>query len=78
MYEDYWGYGDHQSSICEEIRAITEIRLGVEYRRQMAYSSTLIVRGGYEGQIWHDAGGPNFDSGDLGLHGFSAGFAFIR
>ncbi len=78
MYEDYWGYGDHQSSICEEIRAITEIRLGVEYRRHMAYSSTLIVRGGYEGQIWHDAGGPNFDSGDLGLHGFSAGFAFIR
>jgi len=61
----------------EEVRAITELRVGLEYERCMR-CCTLLVHGGYEGQIWHSTGQALLNTADLGMHGISAGFTVAR
>ena len=61
----------------EEPLQITEVEIGLEWRRPLA-ANVLYVRGGYEGQLWHAAGGPFNQSLDLGLHGFGFSAGVLR
>jgi hypothetical protein len=61
----------------EEVRAITELQVGLQYERCLE-CCTLLLHGGYEGQIWHSTGQSLLNTSDLGMHGFSAGVTFVR
>lgn len=61
----------------DEALAISEVEIGVEWRRCTRLGE-VHVRGGYEGQLWHNAGGPFNEVLDLGLEGFSIGVALMR
>jgi hypothetical protein len=52
---------------------IGELGLGVRYSLGIWY-----LQGGWEGQLWTDAGGPIRNTGDMGFHGFSLNFGFNR
>ncbi len=52
------------------VMTIMELGLGIEWTRELPrYSSTLFLRGGYEGQYWLDAGGPAYPTNNMGLQG---------
>lgn len=51
---------------ADDLISVGELGLGVQ-----ADFGSLFIRGGYEGQIWWNAGGPNDGVGDMGLHGVS-------
>ncbi|MCH7989417.1 MAG: hypothetical protein IID46_09765 [Planctomycetes bacterium] len=53
--------------------AIGELGIGVRYSLGVWY-----LQGGWEGQLWTDAGGPIRNTGDLGFQGFSLNFGFNR
>ena len=53
---------------ADDLISVGELGLGVQ-----ADFGSLFIRGGYEGQIWWNAGGPNDGVGDMGLHGVSVG-----
>jgi hypothetical protein len=52
---------------------IAELGIGVRYSLGVWY-----LQGGWEGQLWTDAGGPIHNTGDLGFQGFSLNFGFNR
>ena len=52
---------------------IGELGIGVRYSLGVWY-----LQGGWEGQLWTDAGGPIRNTGDLGFQGFSLNFGFNR
>jgi hypothetical protein len=60
------------------VMGIGEGELALEWARELASGSRLFVRGGYEGQLWHEAGSPNSPYGDLGFEGASVAFGFTR
>jgi hypothetical protein len=57
-----------------DVMGIGEIGFGVQYSRCVTGNSIVFVRGGYEGQIWFDAGGPLSIDGNLGLEGLVLSF----
>jgi hypothetical protein len=44
----------HQST--DDIGAILEMQIGLQWRRQITSAAGLFVRGGYEQQLWFGAG----------------------
>lgn len=58
----------------DDVLPVTEISVGSQYD----FDSGLFIRGGWEGQIWHGAGGPNSITGDLAFEGFSFSAGFVR
>ena len=65
----------------DEVLAISEVEIGVEYIRQLSGGSSVLLRAGYEGQIWHEAGSPNVMTGaaeSIGFEGFSFALGFMR
>ncbi|MEX2286201.1 MAG: Lpg1974 family pore-forming outer membrane protein [Planctomycetaceae bacterium] len=59
----------------DEVMTIGEIGLGIQYSRSIMDDRSLVfVRGGYEAQVWFDAGGPLSTTGDLGLEGLVLAF----
>jgi len=62
----------------EETLSIAEIAMGVQYSYETSGGTLYFVRGGYEGQIWFDAGGPIGTTGDMALEGLSLAFGFDR
>jgi hypothetical protein len=68
------GMSDTSSrSGADDMISVGELGIGLQ-----ADFGSLFVRGGYEGQIWWNAGSPNEGVGDMGLHGvvISAGLSF--
>lgn len=51
---------------ADDLISVGEVGLGVQ-----ADLGSVFIRGGYEGQIWWNAGGPVDGTGDMGLHGVS-------
>ncbi|MCA9041539.1 MAG: hypothetical protein KDA65_14395 [Planctomycetaceae bacterium] len=60
----------------DESLAIGELGLGLQYSMLVGCDWELFLRGGYEAQLWWDAGGPVRTQGDMALHGLSLGFGF--
>ncbi len=58
----------------DDVVPVTELHVGSQYD----FDSGLFIRGGWEGQIWHGAGGPNSITGDLGFDGFSFSVGVVR
>lgn len=58
---------------ADDTISVGELGIGLQ-----ADLGSLFIRGGYEGQIWWNAGSPNEGIGDMGLHGvvISAGLSF--
>ena len=52
---------------------IAELGIGIRYSLGVWY-----LQGGWEGQLWTDAGGPIRNTGDIGFQGFSLNFGFNR
>lgn len=61
-----------------ELLAVGEIEFGLEYSRWLKYNALAFIRGGWEGQIWWDAGGPTSTTGDMGLQGLNVSFGIRR
>ncbi|MHB1033015.1 MAG: Lpg1974 family pore-forming outer membrane protein [Pirellulales bacterium] len=61
-----------------DARGIGEVQLAVQYEQTVFANSSLFVRGGWEGQLWQEFGGPNFDTGDLAMQGFSLALGINR
>lgn len=55
----------------DDLISVGEVGLGVQ-----ADLGSVFIRGGYEGQIWWNAGGPVDGVGDMGLHGVSVSVGF--
>ncbi|QDU80414.1 hypothetical protein Pla110_21430 [Polystyrenella longa] len=58
----------------DESLAIGELGLGMQYAMLVGCNTEMFVRGGYEAQLWWDAGGPLRTQGDMALHGLTLGF----
>ena len=58
----------------DESLAIGELGLGLQYAMLVGANTELLFRGGYEAQLWWDAGGPVRTQGDMALHGLVFGF----
>jgi len=56
----------------DEVISVGELGVGLQ-----ADLGPLFIRGGYEGQIWWNTGGPNGGGDGMGLHGFSIGAGLI-
>lgn len=82
-------FGDEESSFVDSpgypyvktehvILGIAEIEIGVQWACDLSNGVRAFARGGYEGQLWSDAGSPNTPNGDMGFEGFSVAFGFAR
>lgn len=73
VYDFVGGGSAYTRSGADEMISVGELGIGLQ-----ADLGALFIRGGYEGQIWWNAGSPNEGIGDMGLHGFnvSAGLNF--
>lgn len=60
---------------ADEVTAVFEIGLGVEWTRELASGHQLVIQGTYEGQLWTDAGAPTLTF--LGFEGFSSSVGVI-
>ncbi|MEZ6048823.1 MAG: Lpg1974 family pore-forming outer membrane protein [Planctomycetaceae bacterium] len=60
----------------DESLAIGELGLGLQYTMMMGCDWELFCRGGYEAQLWWDAGGPLNTQGDMALHGLTLALGF--
>ncbi|MBW3541690.1 MAG: hypothetical protein KY476_15585, partial [Planctomycetes bacterium] len=58
------------SASTDEVISIGEIGLGIEYDRDVMDATGLVVRAGYEAQVYENLGGPTTINGDVGLSGF--------
>jgi hypothetical protein len=68
----------HDSYDGEESLTIAELGFGLQYNHITQNNSLFFVRGGYEGQIWFDAGGPARTTGDMTLDGIVLGVGCQR
>ncbi|MFH1924135.1 MAG: hypothetical protein ABIP48_30135, partial [Planctomycetota bacterium] len=63
---------------ADKVMGIGEAEIGLEWRRCLSARADVFIRGGYEGQLWQEAGSPNNPAGDLGFEGFSLALGFAR
>ena len=70
-------YGTDTAS-GDEALIISELGVGLMYARPIKHNCIAFVRGGYEGQVWFDAGNPVNTRGDMVLEGLSLAFGIMR
>jgi hypothetical protein len=58
-------------AIQREILGNLELGLGLQYQQAIGHSASMIVRTGYECQLWLDAGGPVDSHSTIGLDGIT-------
>lgn len=76
--ENYHNWGEVEVIEEPQVKAVGEAGIALEYEREIRGNAILLVRGGYEGHMWFQGGGPNSDGGDLGLEGFAVAIGLIR
>jgi len=77
--EEYWFFAPPTQTKTEHvILGIAEIEIGVQWACDLRNGTRAFARGGYEGQLWSDAGSPNTPNGDMGFEGFSLALGFAR
>lgn len=82
LFGESWAYGENGSDpfnyTLDEVLSIGEIEIGVEWTRSVSRWGLFVVRAGYEGQVWYEAGSPSNVGGDLGFEGINVKLGFIR
>jgi hypothetical protein len=63
---------------ADTLIGVGEAEIGLEWSRELPIGGSLLLRAGYEGQLWHEAGSPSFKIGDLGFEGFSLALGLSR
>ncbi|MHC4405785.1 MAG: Lpg1974 family pore-forming outer membrane protein [Planctomycetota bacterium] len=69
---------DNFAKYTDDSLGVGEAEIALEWAREFSSGGQLLIRGGYEGQLWHEAGSPNWPEGDLGFEGLSFAFGFAR
>ncbi|MFH1922684.1 MAG: Lpg1974 family pore-forming outer membrane protein, partial [Planctomycetota bacterium] len=72
------GDATYRNDDADKVMGIGEAEIGLEWRRSFSSRADVFIRGGYEGQLWQEAGSPNNPAGDLGFEGFSLALGFAR